>query len=112
LTATVFCTFGLAITACTAPTPEVTVVLTDHAFEPQTVAIQRAQKTILKLQNKGAVEHNLFVQRQNITSPTVKPGETATFEIALPPGDFPIVCNLPGHEELGMVGKLSSIRKS
>ena len=101
---------GIVSTGCGSPTPEVTVVMTDHAFEPQTVSIQRAQTTLLKLQTKGSVEHNLLVQRQNITSPTVKPGETATFELALPQGDFPIICSLPGHEELGMVGKLSSTR--
>ena len=96
--------------SCSPPNPEVSVLLTDYAFDPPIVTLQRAQKTIIKLQNKGSVEHNLAIPRQNISSVIVKPGETASLELAFPQGEFPIVCSLPGHEDQGMVGKISATR--
>jgi uncharacterized cupredoxin-like copper-binding protein len=100
----------LSAAACGSGDPEVAVGMTEMAFEPSQITIQRGQKTILLLQNKGAVEHNLVVQRQPITSPTVQPGQTARLEIALPPGNYPIVCNIPGHEEAGMTGQITAAR--
>ena len=103
-------TCAVASLSCSAPNPEVPVILTDYAFEPGVISLQRAQKTVLKLQNKGTVEHNLAIPRQSISSVTVKPGETASLEVAFPQGEFPIVCSVPGHEEQGMTGKISATR--
>jgi uncharacterized cupredoxin-like copper-binding protein len=84
--------------------------MTEMAFQPSQITIQRGQKTVLLLQNKGTVEHNMVVQRQSITSQPVQPGQTARLELALPPGNYPIVCAIPGHEEAGMTGQITAAR--
>lgn len=89
-----------------APTPEVTVVLTDFAFEPQKVTINRTEKTKLLLENRGSVEHTFSVPQLNVTSARVPPGTTGTLEITSPRGPLRIICVIPGHEDSGMVGEL------
>jgi uncharacterized cupredoxin-like copper-binding protein len=97
---------------CTpAPDPEVAVILKDRSFEPAKITIERGKKATLVLQNTASVEHRLLIQRQNIAAPTVPPGQTVRFEVVLPPGTFPIICTVPGHEEDGMVGQITAARK-
>jgi len=107
--------FGLAslvatATACGSADPEVAVTLSDHAFEPKQITIDRGKKTVLLLKNTGTVEHNLAVQRQPISSAMVQPGQTVRMDVQLPPGNYDFVCNVPGHEEAGMTGKITSAR--
>jgi uncharacterized cupredoxin-like copper-binding protein len=87
--------------------------MTEFAFEPARVSIPRAQKTTIKLQNKGAVEHNLTVAQLNLASKNVAPGQTATMEFAVPRGPtMRMVCTVPGHEEAGMVGEIAVVERS
>jgi uncharacterized cupredoxin-like copper-binding protein len=107
------CVLGLvlAVSACgSAPAPEIPIVMTDHAFEPARISVERAKKTVLLLQNKGTVEHNIVLKQQDVTSPTVAPGQTVKFEVQLPPGTFPLICSVEGHEEAGMVAQIVSAR--
>ncbi len=84
--------------------------MSDSGFEPSKINVERGKKTFLLLQNKGTVEHNLVLKQQNVASPIAAPGQTVKFEVTLPQGTFPIICNVPGHEEAGMVGQLVSAR--
>ena len=104
---------GLAFAGvgCSAPEPEIGVTLSDFAFEPSKFNVERAKKTILVLKNTGSVEHGLAVPKQTLASPKVAPGQTARFEITLPPGTFAIACVVPEHEAGGMVGQIVSARK-
>lgn len=103
-------TFALIMAACGRADPEVAVELVDYAFQPSQITIQRGQKTILMLQNKGTMEHSFVVQRQPISAQSIQPGQTVRLEVALPPGNYPIVCVVPGHEDLGMKGQLTAAR--
>lgn len=98
---------GLVALGCGAPPPEVTVAMTEFAFDPNRLAIQRAEKTIIRLENRGTVEHNFAVPQLNVASANVAPGKTATLEISVPRGPLRIVCTVPGHEEAGMVGEIA-----
>jgi uncharacterized cupredoxin-like copper-binding protein len=90
------------------------VVLSEFAFEPSRVSIPRSQKTAIKLQNKGTVEHNFSVPQLNVTSATVAPGKTGTLEFAVPRGGAPlkVVCTIEGHEAAGMVGELVAVERA
>jgi uncharacterized cupredoxin-like copper-binding protein len=99
---------ALSAAACGSPDPQVKVVMTEMAYEPSQITIQRGQKTIFLLENKGTSEHNLAVQRQPITSANVAPGQTGRLEVALPPGNYAIICTIPGHEE--MTGQITATR--
>lgn len=37
----------------------------------------------------------------------IAPGLTPTLDLDLEPGDYVVICNLPGHYEMGMVTKLT-----
>ena len=98
---------GAVVGGCGSPTPEITVILTEFTYEPSRIVIGRNQKTLLKLENKGAEDHALLVQQINVKSPTVSPGKTVTLEVTAPRGPLKIVCTIPGHEAAGMVGELA-----
>ncbi len=100
----------LTTTACGGADPEVRVVMSDFAYEPSQITIDRGKKTVLVLQNRGTQEHNLTVQRQPLASQMVQPGQTVRMEVQLPPGNYPIVCTVPGHEEAGMKGQITAAR--
>ena len=106
------CLLGAVIfgSGCGAPDPEISVAMSDYGFTPDKINVERGKKTVLVLQNKGAVEHNLFLKQQNVGSPNVAPGQTVKFDVTLPPGTFSVICNLPEHEANGMVAQIISSR--
>jgi uncharacterized cupredoxin-like copper-binding protein len=90
----------VASLSCGGSPPEMTVLMTEMAFEPDKVTVQRSTKTIIRLENRGLVEHNFSVPQLNATSAIIPPGKTGTLEITAPRGPLKIVCTVPGHEEM------------
>lgn len=106
---------GLAAASCawppgSSPDPQVAMTLSEFAFEPAQLNLERGKKTILVLQNRGTVEHSFAIPKQNLPPTRVGAGQTARAEIALPPGTFQFVCIIEGHEQAGMVGQITSAR--
>ena len=59
--------------------------------------------------NKSSTFHNFAVEGSNVTAQSKNFGAntTNTYTIkGLPPGEYLIVCNYPGHRSAGMVAKL------
>lgn len=86
--------------------PELAVTMTDFAFEPNSISIKAREKTVLVLQNKGSVEHDLTIPQLNLTSGSIAPGKTGRIEVVVR-GPLKIICSIPGHEEAGMVGEIA-----
>jgi plastocyanin len=91
-----------------------TVTMTDYAYHPSEVTVRRGQT--VKVINAGGIAHNLKVEkgpdgRRETTeltgTETFLPEDTERLAIDLPPGRYAMVCTVPGHRELGMVGKLT-----
>jgi uncharacterized cupredoxin-like copper-binding protein len=101
----------IALLGCQSAPPEVTVVMSDFAFEPRQLNLQPGQKATLVLQNKGSTEHNLEIPELRINSQPVAPGQTTKLEVAGPARVYKLVCTIPGHEEQGMVGELRIQRR-
>ena len=90
-----------------------TVKMTDYEFEPDDVAV--AQGDAITVTNDGGIAHNLTIEKGpdpkdetdklTGTSSFLK-GKSARLEVNLPPGRYAMVCTVPGHRELGMVGRL------
>jgi plastocyanin len=62
------------------------------------------------VQNPSPVVHQFSVEGNGISfkSPNIKSKATASYTVAnLPPGEYQIVCNYPGHKAAGMVAKLT-----
>ena len=99
------------------------VTTTEFAFNPANVTVPAGASVSLTLDNTGTVQHTWVVLKQgvNVTTATgldpasiyftskVDAGKTATFTFTAPstPGDYEIICDLPGHLEGGMKGTLT-----
>jgi plastocyanin len=91
-----------------------TVVMSDYEFDPRDVRVRRGET--LTVVNDGGIAHNLKVEKGPDarketdelagTSSFLK-GDSEQLRIDLPPGEYVMVCTVPGHRELGMTGTLA-----
>ncbi len=82
-----------------------TVTLTEFRINPADIA---AANGLLKVTNEGAVVHNLAVKGQDLSTPDLKGGESATLDVGgLDHGAYTVFCSIPGHAEAGMRGVLT-----
>ncbi|MBT62765.1 MAG: hypothetical protein CML13_06090 [Puniceicoccaceae bacterium] len=86
----------------------VRVVATDFAFEPKTITAAPGEKLYVTLVNKGNAVHMWQIGDRMETHVHTNVGETSSKVVTVPtePGVYNLVCTTPGHEQLGMVGKL------
>jgi plastocyanin len=91
-----------------------TVVMTDYAYHPRDVRVRRGQT--LTVVNEGGIAHNLTIERgPNPRDETERvagtdsflKGDRAHLRVNLTPGRYVMVCTVPGHRELGMVGTVA-----
>ncbi|HEX2384479.1 MAG TPA: multicopper oxidase domain-containing protein [Acidimicrobiales bacterium] len=83
----------------------VTVTLSEFAITPGTVnAVNGAG---LDVTNHGNVQHNLAVEGTTVATPMLDAGASAHLDLStLQPGDYTIVCQVPGHAQAGMTATL------
>jgi plastocyanin len=88
-------------------TAEVRIVSTEFGYAPAKVMVIAGRAVTLVLDNSGAeTEHNLFVPAFGFRL-QAKAGETARKSTVFEkPGEYEYSCDLPGHREAGMSGKL------
>jgi plastocyanin len=98
--------------------PEPVVVLAEeYRFVPATLSTLRTP--VVRLDNVGALAHTWNVIAEPVESEFeitlgatlaaahTDPGQSATVDLAgLAPGTYQIVCAIPGHFSLGMIGEL------
>ena len=87
---------------------DVTVTSYDIYFDPKEVTIPAATDVKFILPNAGAAPHNFSIDALNL-SVDIAPGETKDATINAPAGEHEYYCNVPGHKEAGMVGKLTAV---
>jgi plastocyanin/mono/diheme cytochrome c family protein len=93
-------------TETTGPSDGTTVDLVDIAFEQAELRIAANTDVVVTLVNKGAAPHTFDIDDLNIHSGNVDPGTTTTVTINAAPGEYEYYCEIPGHKQQGMVGKL------
>jgi uncharacterized cupredoxin-like copper-binding protein len=62
------------------------------------------------VRNPSPVVHQFSLEGNGVSykSPNIKSKATASYTVAnLPPGEYQLVCNFPGHKAAGMVAKLT-----
>ena len=82
----------------------VEISMTEYAFEPSEVHAVPGQ--LVHVVNDGAIPHSLLIVG---TGKGVELPPGAVMELRLPSdlsGDHAVVCDLPGHTEAGMTGRL------
>jgi FtsP/CotA-like multicopper oxidase with cupredoxin domain len=84
----------------------VAVELTEFAITPS--AVQVAAGGSVQVTNAGATAHNLTIRDTDIATAELAAGETEEVDLSsLAPGDYEIVCTIPGHADAGMTGTLT-----
>jgi uncharacterized cupredoxin-like copper-binding protein len=94
--------------AAKAPAGAIQVELGEYHFKPSTINTKTGKVT-LYLVNTGVVPHDIVVNLPSgkKKSPQVEAGDKKAWEVGdLKAGTYKINCDLPGHTESGMVGKL------
>ncbi len=60
----------------------------------------------IEMPNKSGIDHNLAIEGTSIKTPIIKSG-VAKATGTLKPGTYTFFCEVPGHRQAGMVGKLT-----
>lgn len=87
---------------------ETVVTLNEWAIDPKDLNVA-AGRVKFKLVNAGKFPHNFGVtlNGQNIKSKDIDPGSSDVLELDLTAGTYKTVCDLPQHEQKGMVGSIT-----
>lgn len=85
---------------------EYQVTLKEWAIEPKEMTVN-AGKARFVVANAGTFDHDLVIQGQGGT-PIFKPGTgPQNLDVQLSAGTYKWLCDIPGHEQNGMVGTLT-----
>jgi plastocyanin len=96
--------------AAAQPAGSTKVTMSEFKFTPSAIDVK--SDATLFLVNDGSVAHDLVVADTSgavkARSSLVQPGNSATFAIgSLPAGGYQVLCDVPGHKDAGMTGKLT-----
>jgi uncharacterized cupredoxin-like copper-binding protein len=115
---------ALTLTACGSNKTTLNVTATDQGYDSQTYTVPAGAEVTLTLTNNGAIEHEFAILKldQHVTPPFgekdedkilweldgVQPGtsKSDTFTAPTEPGEYDVICGIPGHIELGMTATL------
>lgn len=88
--------------------------MSEYEFSPSDPSVERG--TALTVTNEGRIAHNLTIERgPDPTQRSERLAGTSTFgqrqseklRVDLKPGRYALVCTVPGHRQLGMVGTIT-----
>ena len=83
---------------------EIKVSMVKLRFDPSTVTVKAGEK--IKLNLSSDVSHTYTIDKLGINF-ALEGGETKSFDLAVAEkGTYDVYCAIPGHKEVGMVGKL------
>ena len=85
---------------------DITVVTSEFKFSPDTINVRAGQHVRVTLDNKGTLKHDFHQSDLNLQA-EVDAGKKTVFEFTpTKVGTFDLTCDVPGHKDAGMVGKL------
>jgi uncharacterized cupredoxin-like copper-binding protein len=110
-----------------APTTKIDLTVTDFQFSANSFTVPAGKEITLNTSNSGAVLHNIIIMNLGKTAgsgfgdedlPNVywklemPPGDNSSITFTAPkePGDYEIVCSIPGHIQAGMKGNMRVVR--
>jgi uncharacterized cupredoxin-like copper-binding protein len=105
---------------------KINVTMTDFHFAPDSFNVQAGKEISFSGRNNGAVTHDFVIMKlgadvgdsfgpedkANVLWETEIPaGQTADATFAAPtdPGEYQVLCGIPGHYQAGMVAKLTVV---
>jgi plastocyanin len=93
------------------------VSMTEYAFDPADATV--GQGEALGATNDGELTHNYTIkgaaikgapetpETQGTTTGDLDPGECGAIGVTVDPGEYDVICTIPGHAEKGMKGTLA-----
>ena len=121
---------SLVLAACgdnsSKPSTKIDVTMTDFQFQPTAFTVSAGQEITLSAKDNGGVVHSFVIMQKGQSAGTeftdedqpnvywqveIQPGGSinTTFTAPADPGEYEVVCHVPGHLQAGMVGKLSVV---
>ncbi len=115
------------------PTTDLSVAMTDFAFEPADVTVPAGAETTVTLDNIGSVVHDWLVLREGrrieaeadlpddavladewvLVGDELERGNSATLTFTAPAeGVYQVICKVPGHFSAGMRGEMTVVAPS
>lgn len=92
----------------TASLPQLDVTAKNVRFTPADLTVRAGQWTVLSFTNDDPVVHDWMVEDIPNLDAVARPGQTSTLRFVLDtPGEYMVMCSIPGHAEAGMVGTLT-----
>lgn len=81
---------------------------TEFSFEPSQIQVDKGETIRLQLINAGSLSHNIHLEGAPVKTETVQSGATATVRFtAESAGMVQFFCNVPGHNQAGMTGRIA-----
>ena len=84
----------------------VTLKAQDIKFDLKEIKAKSNQPVVINYVNEGTLEHNFIVKDLNVKETIPASGKKTITFTPTKAGTFDFVCDIPGHTEAGMVGKL------
>jgi plastocyanin len=83
------------------------ISMTEYAFDPTDATV--SQGDTITATNDGELPHNYTIEADGdeVTSGDVDPGGTGEATVDVAPGEYDVICTIPGHAEQGMEGTLT-----
>ena len=115
---------SLILAACGSNKTTLNVTATDTGYDSKTYTVPAGAEVTLNMTNNGSIEHEFAILKkgEHVTPPFgdkdedkiyweldgVDAGETKsdTFTAPTEPGEYDVICGIPGHIELGMTATL------
>jgi uncharacterized cupredoxin-like copper-binding protein len=108
------------------PSTKIDVTMTDFHFQPETFTVPAGQEITFTATNSGGNVHSFVIMNKGYSVRTyftdedkpnvywqvqLPPGGSSDTSFTAPadPGEYEIVCHIPGHIQAGMVGKLNVV---
>ena len=108
------------------PSDKIDVTMIDFQFQPKTFTVPAGQEISLNASNSGGVVHSFVIMQKDKSVGTeyndedkpnvywemeIQPGGSTETSFIAPsePGEYELVCHIPGHFQAGMVGKLNVV---
>lgn len=83
------------------------IEMVDFAFGLPEITVPANTEITINLSNAGISPHNLAITELQVASKDLASTETQTFTFnSGPAGTYEFFCSIPGHREMGMVGRL------
>ncbi len=81
---------------------------TEYALDPSDATVDESGVIEFVASNDGEIEHSLEVEGpEEAATDTISPGDSASVEVDLPPGEYKWYCPIGDHEQQGMVGTVT-----